>query len=73
MKNLLDDPDVTALYNALQNNTYKDIDDYLTSSYKKPLIYRTVHKPEIESLPNPKIFWDGQEVTDFEGDNDYGL
>ena len=31
MKNLLDDPDVMALYKDLQNNKYENIDDYLTS------------------------------------------
>lgn len=62
MKNFLDDPDVIALYKELQNK-----------KYKKPIIIETKHKPEIESLPNPKIFWGGEEVSDFIGDNDYGL
>ena len=76
MKNLLDDPDVMALYKSLQTNKFEDIEDYLTSSYedfKKPIIIEKIHKPEIENLPSPKIFWGGEEVSDFIGDNDYGL
>lgn len=72
MKNLLDDPAVMALYKALQNNKYADIDDYLTSTpiddiEQEPSESKLIHKPE------PKIFFDGQEVSDFIGDNDYGL
>ena len=74
MKNLLDDPDVMALYKDLQNNKYEDIDDYLTSfpdsDYQDGIPTKLV--PE-KKLPR-KIFWDGKEITaGIEYSDDYGL
>lgn len=80
MKNLLDDPDVMALYKDLQNNKYENIDDYLTS-FPETSTHSDhggipIHMISNRGLPKPdrKIFWEGQEITmDFEEDNDYGL
>lgn len=77
MKNLLDDPDVMALYKDLQNNKYEDIDDYLTSfpdsNYQDGIPTKLVSEKKLPPVSG-KIFWDGQEITmDFEEDNDYGL
>lgn len=71
MKNLLDDPDVMALYKALQNNRYENIDDYLTSTpiFQRPDMTHLAQKPE----PEFQLFCDGQKVSDFIEDNDYGL
>lgn len=74
MKNLLDDPDVMALYKSLQNNKYEDINDYLTSfpdsDYQDGI--STESAPE-KKLPR-KIFWDGKEITSgIEYSDDYGL
>ena len=74
MKNLLDDPDVMALYKSLQNNKYEDINDYLTSfpdsDYQDGI--PTELAPE-KKLPG-KIFWDGKEITTgIEYSDDYGL
>ena len=73
MKNLLDDPDVMQLYRSLQNNSYNDIDDFLTSNpvddYNKQIAQPTI-KPK---LPNAKIWVDGVEVNDNLESDDYGL
>ena len=77
MKNLLDDPDVMALYKDLQNNKYENIDDYLTSFPETST--HSDHggipiglSPE-KKLPG-KIFWDGKEITSgIEYSDDYGL
>ena len=74
MKNLLNDPDVMALYKGLQNNKYEDIDDYLTSI---PIFQRSptsnfTQKQE-DTEPKFKLFCNGKEVTDFDNDMDYGL
>lgn len=73
MKNLLDDPDVMALYKGLQNNKYEDIDDYLTSF---PTNYQDEIPTELvteKKLPR-KIFWNGKEITaGIEYSDDYGL
>lgn len=77
MKNLLDDPDVMALYKDLQNNKYEDIDDYLTSfpdsDYQDGIPTKLV--PEKKLPPaSGKIFWDGKEITaGIEYSDDYGL
>lgn len=75
MKNLLDDPDVMALYKALQNNKYEDIDDYLTSFPETLTHSEHGGIPEIRlKEPDRKIFWDGEEVSfNFEDSGDYGL
>lgn len=76
MKNLLDDPDVMALYKDLQNNKYEDINDYLTSF---PADYRDKIPTELvteKKLPpvSGKIFWNGKEITaGIEYSDDYGL
>lgn len=72
MKNLLDDPDVLALYKSLQSNKYTDIDDYLTSDPTES-IYDYSFNQKKQKMPEPKIFFDGVEVQDFIGDIDYGL
>lgn len=71
MKNLLNDPDVMSLYKALQNNRYKDIDDYLTSIpiFQRPAMTRLVQKPE----PEFQFVCGGQKVSDFIENTDYGL
>ena len=74
MKNLLDDPDVMALYKSLQNNKYEDINDYLTSfpdsDYQDGIPIGL--SPE-KKLPG-KIFWNGKEITSgIEYSDDYGL
>lgn len=73
MKNLLNDPDVMALYKSLQNGTFQDVDDYLTSN---PVDFANLdfemYTPE-KKKQETKIFFDGMEVSDFIGDNDYGL
>lgn len=72
MKNLLNDPDVMALYKNLQNGTFQDVDDYLTSN---PADFANLDF-EIDTpkkKQETKIFFDGMEVSDFIGDNDYGL
>ena len=77
MKNLLDDPDVMALYKDLQNNKYEDIDDYLTSfpdsDYQDGIPTKLV--PEKKLPPaSRKIFWNGKEITaGIEYSDDYGL
>ena len=74
MKNLLDDPDVMALYKSLQNNKYEDINDYLTSFPNSDYQDRipTELAPE-KKLPG-KIFWDGKEITSgIEYSDNYGL
>lgn len=76
MKNLLDDPEVMKLYRALQNKRYNDIEDYLNSSPIDEIEKESMHFSETNP-PTPKfdrkIFWGGEEVSDFVGDNDYGL
>lgn len=73
MKNLLNDPDVMALYKGLQNNKYSDIDDYLTSTpiFERPSMTQPLQKQDAKF--EPKLFFDGEAITDFIGDNDYGL
>ena len=77
MKNLLDDPDVMALYKDLQNNKYEDIDDYLTSfpdsDYQDGIPAKLVSEKKLPSVSG-KIFWDGKEITaGIEYSDDYGL
>lgn len=71
MKNLLSDPDVLELYNSLKNNKFIDVEDYLTSFPEESP--SQVFNWKKSSIPEPKIFFDGIEVQDFIGDNDYGL
>lgn len=59
MKNLLDDPDVYALYLELQSNNSS------TNNIKQEQQSKETHYP--------KIFFDGKEVEEFIGDNDYGF
>ena len=80
MKNLLDDPDVMALYKGLQNNKYEDIDDYLTSfpeteNYSNQGgVPRNLISEEKLSPLSKKIFWNGEEITSgIEYSDDYGL
>lgn len=77
MKNLLDDPDVMALYKDLQNNKYEDIDDYLTSfpdsDYQDGIPAKLVSEKKLPPISG-KIFWDGKEITvGIEYSDDYGL
>ena len=80
MKNLLDDPDVMALYKDLQNNKYENIDDYLTS-FPETSTHSDhggipIHMISNRGLPKPdgKIFWDEKEITSgIEYSDDYGL
>ena len=77
MKNLLDDPDVMALYKDLQNNKYEDIDDYLTSfpdsDYQDGIPAKLVSEKKLPPVSG-KIFWDGKEITvGIEYSDDYGL
>ena len=69
MKNLLNDPDVAQLYQDLQSGKYKDVEDYMSTFYKESTtsIYTPKKQPEL------KMFWGGEIIQDFEGDNDYGL
>ena len=77
MKNLLDDPDVMALYKDLQNNKYEDIDDYLTSfpdsGYQDGIPTKLISEKKLPPVSG-KIFWGGKEVTaGIEYSDDYGL
>lgn len=77
MKNLLDDPDVMALYKDLQNNKYEDIDDYLTSfpdsNYQDEIPAKLISEKKLPPVSG-KIFWDGKEITaGIEYSDDYGL
>ena len=76
MKNLLDDPDVMALYKDLQNNKYEDINDYLTSfpaDYQDEIPTELVTEKKLP-LVSGKIFWNGKEITaGIEYSDDYGL
>ena len=77
MKNLLDDPDVMALYKDLQNNKYEDIDDYLTSfpdsDYQDGIPAKLVSEKKLP-LVSRKIFWDGKAITvGIAYSDDYGL
>ena len=69
MKNLLNDPDVAQLYQDLQSGKYKDVEDYMSTFYAESTtpIYTPKKQPEL------KMFWGGEIIQDFEGDNDYGL
>lgn len=72
MNIFLNDPEVMALYEDLKNNKYSSIDDYLTSFPGNS--DDTEFTPKTRAYtPERKMFWGGQEVADFEGDNDYGL
>ena len=74
MKNLLDDPDVMALYKDLQNNKYEDIDDYLTSfpdsDYQDGIPTKLVSE---KKLPERKVFFEGEEISGYIESDDYGL
>lgn len=69
MKNLLNDPDVAQLYQDLQSGKYKNVEDYMSTFYEESTtsIYTPKKQPEL------KMFWGGEIIQDFEGDNDYGL
>lgn len=71
MKNLLEDPEVLQLYKALQAKRIESVEDYLTSSPVEDFFEPEI--PKIKPQQDRKIFFDGVEVQDFEGDNDYGL
>lgn len=73
MKNLLNDPEVLKLYQALQNKKFKDLDDYLTSSPIDEISEQNCIFPTPRKSQESKIFFGGEEIRDFEGDNDYGL
>ena len=74
MKNLLDDPDVMALYKGLQNNKYEDIDDYLTSFLDSDYQEGIPTELAPEKKLSGKIFWDGKEIiSGIEYSDDYGL
>lgn len=77
MKNLLDDPDVMALYKDLQNNKYEDIDDYLTSfpdsDYQDGIPAKLASEKKLPPVSG-KIFWNGKGITaGIEYSDDYGL
>ena len=77
MKNLLDDPDVMALYKDLQNNKYEDMDDYLTSfpdsNYQDGIHAKLISEKKLPPVSG-KLFWDGKEITaGIEYSDDYGL
>lgn len=74
MKNLLDDPEVMKLYQDLQNAKYNDLDDFLTSSPVDDRDRRETTISGKQKLPAQKVFWNGEEVSDYiEESNDYGL
>lgn len=74
MMNLLNDPDVMALYQDLLNKKYEDCDEFLNTNpaelYNKK---GSVELPTKPKLPERKIWVDGKEVSDFMESDDYGL
>lgn len=73
MKNLLDDPDVAALYKDLQNKKYENIDDYLTSNPTDDFSGSNYETPTVPKLPEKKVFFGGEEISGFIESDDYGL